>query len=63
MCLSILLRAKARVAELVEGMGLEPIDLGPLAHARWVEGMLIVWINNRISDRESFDFYLRITER
>ncbi len=54
--------AKARVAELVEGMGLEPIDLGPLAHARWVEGMLIVWINNRYSDRESFDFHLRVTE-
>ncbi len=51
--------AKARVAELVEGMGLEAIDVGPLAHARWVEGMLIVWINNRYSDRESFDFHLR----
>ena len=51
--------AKARVAELVDSMGLEPIDLGPLAHARWVEGMLIVWINNRYSDRESFDFHLR----
>ncbi len=55
--------AKQRVAELIEGMGLEPIDLGPLAHARWVEGMLIVWINNRMSDRDSFDFYLRRSER
>ena len=46
----------------VEGMGLEAIDLGPLAHARWIEGMLIVWINNRYSDRESFDFHLRPTD-
>ena len=53
--------AKARVAALVDGMGLEPIDLGPLAHARWVEGMLILWINNRRSDRESFEFHLRRT--
>ncbi|MDJ0911854.1 MAG: NADPH-dependent F420 reductase [Woeseiaceae bacterium] len=51
--------AKARVAELVEGMGLEPIDAGPLSHARWVEGMLIVWINNRYGGGESFDFHLR----
>ncbi len=56
-------QAKARVADLVEGMDLEPIDLGPLVHARWVEGMLIVWINNRYgSDRESFEFHLRVNE-
>jgi len=52
--------AKAKVAELVTGMGLEPIDLGPVEHARWVEGMLILWINNRYgSTRDSFDFHLR----
>lgn len=55
--------AKARVAELVDGMGLEAIDVGPLAHARWVEGMLILWINNRYGDGDSFDFHLRPTER
>ena len=52
--------AKKKVAELVEGMGLEPIDVGPLKDARWVEGMLILWINNRFgSDRQNFDFHLR----
>lgn len=51
--------AKAAVAELVEGMGLEPIDLGPLRHARHVEGMLIVWINNRYVYGEPFEFHLR----
>ena len=54
-------RAKAFVAELVSGMGLEPIDVGPLKNARWVEGMLILWINNRYGTRESFDFHLRRT--
>ena len=54
-------RAKAFVAELVSGMGLEPIDVGPLENARWVEGMLILWINNRYGTRESFDFHLRRT--
>ena len=53
-------RAKKTVADLVSGMGLEPIDVGPLRDARWVEGMLILWINNRYgSMRSSFDYHLR----
>lgn len=51
--------AKQKVATLVRGMDLEPIDLGGLENARWVEGMLILWINNRVSSRQSFDYYLR----
>jgi NADPH-dependent F420 reductase len=52
--------AKKKVAELVSGMGLEPIDVGPLRDARWVEGMLILWINNRYgSMRPSFEYHLR----
>lgn len=53
--------AKARVAELVEGMGLEPIDVGPLRYARHVEGMLLIWIHNRYGagDGPAFDYYLR----
>lgn len=54
-------RAKKVVAKLVEGMGLEPIDVGGIENARWVEGMLILWINNRFSSRDSFDFYMRKT--
>jgi hypothetical protein len=55
--------AKATVAELVEGMGLEAIDVGPVENARWVEGMLILWVNNRYgSDRQNFDFHLRKTD-
>jgi predicted dinucleotide-binding enzyme len=52
--------AKAKVAELVAAMGLEPIDVGPVEYAHWIEGMLILWINNRYdSAREAFDFHLR----
>ena len=52
--------AKRKVAKLVEGMGLDPIDLGGIENAHWIEGMLILWINNRYgSTRDSFDFYLR----
>lgn len=52
--------AKTKVAELVTGMGLEPIDVGSVEDAHWVEGMLILWINNRYgSTRDSFDYHLR----
>lgn len=52
-------RAKKVVAGLVEGMGLEAIDVGGVENAHWLEGMLILWINNRFSLRESFDYHLR----
>jgi len=52
-------RSKKKVAKLIEGMGLEPIDVGGIENARWVEGMLILWINNRFSMRDSFEFHLR----
>jgi predicted dinucleotide-binding enzyme len=51
--------AKAVVATLVEGIGLEPIDLGPVSHARIVEGMLVLWINNRYVLDQPFEFHLR----
>lgn len=54
--------AKKVVAKLAEGMGLEPIDVGGVENAHWVEGMLILWINNRFGTRDSFDFHLRKTK-
>ncbi|HNP62512.1 MAG TPA: NADPH-dependent F420 reductase [Woeseiaceae bacterium] len=51
--------AKQRVAELISGMGLEPMDLGPVKNAHWIEGMTIVWLNNRKSDRPDFEYHLR----
>ena len=53
--------AKDVVATLVDGMGLEAIDVGPLQNARWVEGMLVLWINNQYVDGPAFDFHLRKT--
>jgi hypothetical protein len=50
--------AKAKVATIIEGMGLEVIDLGPIRYAHVVEGMLVVWANARFLGHP-FNFYLR----
>ena len=52
--------AKAKVTTLIDGMGLEAIDLGLIESAHWIEVMLILWISNRVtSERPRFDYHLR----
>jgi predicted dinucleotide-binding enzyme len=50
--------ARATVAELVKGMGLEPVDLGPLRFANTLEELLVIWANAR-SHGAPFNYYLR----
>jgi predicted dinucleotide-binding enzyme len=50
--------AKAVIAEIVAGMGLEPLDVGPLAYAHVLEEMLVVWANAR-GLGTPFNYYLR----
>lgn len=54
--------AKARVAKLVEAIGFDTIDLGPIRYAHEVEGMLVLWINARIKGIP-FDYYLRRVDK
>ena len=54
--------AKAKVSQLVSAMDLHPIDLGDIDNARWIEGMTILWLNNRISGRPNFEYHLRIVD-
>jgi predicted dinucleotide-binding enzyme len=50
--------AKAAVAELVEGMGLETVDFGPLRYAHVLEEMLVVWANS-LRRGAQFNYHLR----
>ena len=50
--------AKAVVFGLIEGMGLEAVDLGPVRYAHVVEGMYIVWGNARALGNP-FTYHLR----
>ncbi|NNC78126.1 MAG: NAD(P)-binding domain-containing protein [Woeseiaceae bacterium] len=51
--------AKLAVAKLVMAMGLDPIDVGDLQNARWVEGLSVLLLNNMIKQSEPFNIYLR----
>lgn len=53
--------AKARVAAIVRAFGFEPLDLGPLRHARVLEGMAILYMVPYMSGRrdDAFEYYLR----
>ena len=53
--------AKSTVAELVDGLDLEPMDVGPLQNARHVEGMLILWFYG-IQNETRFEYHLRRSE-
>jgi predicted dinucleotide-binding enzyme len=55
-------KAKAKVSQLVIAMDLNPIDLGDVDNARWIEGMTILWLNNRISGRPHFEYHLRVVD-
>jgi len=54
--------AKKKVAQLVSGMELEPMDLGGVDSAHYIEGMTILWLNNRIAGRTNFEYHLRPVE-
>jgi predicted dinucleotide-binding enzyme len=52
--------AKARVAELVSELGLEPLDTGPLIASRYLEGMMRLSFGYLLySQGSSFEFFLR----
>ncbi len=52
--------AKARVENLVRDAGFEPMDMGPLSVAVFIEGMLGLYVSYRqYNPGQGFEFYLR----
>jgi 8-hydroxy-5-deazaflavin:NADPH oxidoreductase len=50
--------AKARVAAIVSELGLEPLDVGPLIAARYLEGMMRLSVGYFMYSGRAFEFYL-----
>ncbi len=51
--------AKAKVAELTRGIGLEPLDVGDLTMAHAVEAMGLMYVAQGFQGRERFEYHLR----
>lgn len=52
-------QAKAKIAQIIESMGLEPIDVGPLRNARHVEGLSVLLLNNAFGGGPPFEYHFR----
>jgi hypothetical protein len=52
--------AKERVAAIVAGMGLDPVDFGPLSMAREIESLQLIYMIPLVQNRpEHWEFYFR----
>ena len=47
--------AKARVAEWVNMMGIETVDVGGIYHARGTEFLVVLMLNNRFTGKEKYE--------
>jgi predicted dinucleotide-binding enzyme len=55
--------AKQRVHDLIEAMGMEPIDSGALSHARYLEPMAMLYIHLAIHQRMGGNCALKMLRR
>ena len=53
--------AKTEIADLARALGFEAVDVGPLRHARYLEGMTALYMVPYFQGRreDAFEFYLR----
>lgn len=53
--------AKLEVADVARQLGFEPVDVGPLRHSRYLEGMTALYMVPYFQGRreDAFEFYLR----
>ncbi len=50
--------SKENVTKLLNQIGFEAVDVGPIEYSEQIEGMLIVWMNARLNGH-AFNYYFR----
>jgi len=55
--------AKATVRGLIEDAGLNPVDVGSLIHARWLEPMAMLWIDLAVNQKQGADHAFKLLRR
>jgi predicted dinucleotide-binding enzyme len=55
--------AKSLAAELIAEVGLDPVDVGPLRNARWLEAMAMLWIDLAVNQRQGTNHGFKLLRR
>ncbi len=55
--------AKAKVRELIEAAGFDPVDVGPLRNARLLEPLAMLWIDLAINQRQGVNHAFKLLRR
>jgi len=55
--------SKAKVRELVEAAGFDPVDVGPLRNARLLEPLAMLWIDLAVNQRQGVNHAFKLLRR
>jgi 8-hydroxy-5-deazaflavin:NADPH oxidoreductase len=55
--------SKVLARDLIEAAGMDPVDVGPLRNARWLEAMAILWIDLAVNQRQGADHAFKLLRR
>lgn len=56
-------QAKATVRDLIADIGLEPVDVGPLRNARYLEPLAMLWIDLAVRQKQGMDHAFKLLRR
>lgn len=55
--------SKRSVRELIEAAGMDPVDVGPLRNARYLEAMAMLWIDLAVNQRQGSSHAFKLLRR
>jgi NADPH-dependent F420 reductase len=55
--------SKSSIRNLIEDAGLDPLDVGPLRNARWLEAMAMLWIDLAVNQNQGAGHAFKLLRR